>query len=148
MGLGQSDRCRRNSAGLCRRPARSRRTQHQATAGIRALVRFAAPNGHPLAGNEAVKQAILAGLGISALSCHALALHQAGQFAVLNAQGFPIRRHWYAVYPASRQPSVVARAFINFLLEQKKTSACAPEGDGACCEVGCCDRKIRRQKKH
>ncbi|MDA8260385.1 MAG: LysR family transcriptional regulator [Betaproteobacteria bacterium] len=73
-----------------------------------------------LGSNEAVKQAILAGLGISALSCHALALHQADQFAVLDAQGFPIQRHWYAVYPAGRQPSLVARAFIDFLLEQEK----------------------------
>jgi len=75
-----------------------------------------------LGSNEAVKQAILAGLGISALSCHALALHQADQFAVLDAQGFPIRRHWYAVYPAGRQPSLVARAFIDFLLEQEKAA--------------------------
>ncbi len=101
-----------------------------------------------LGSNEAVKQAILAGLGISALSCHALALHQANQFAVLDAQGFPIRRHWYAVYPASRQPSVVARAFIDFLLEQEKTSACAPESGGACCDAGCGKKqKVTRKSK-
>ena len=75
-----------------------------------------------LGSNEAVKQAILAGLGISALSSQALVLNQAGQFAVLDAQGFPIRRHWYAVYPASRQPSLAARAFIDFLLEQEKAA--------------------------
>jgi len=69
-----------------------------------------------LGSNEAIKQAILAGLGISALSCHALALHQPGQFAVLEAEGFPIKRHWYAVHPAGRQISVVARAFMDFLL--------------------------------
>jgi DNA-binding transcriptional LysR family regulator len=81
-----------------------------------------------LGSNEAIKQAILAGLGISALSSHALDLHQAGQFAVLNAEGFPIQRHWYAVYPASRQPSVVAREFIDFLLEQEKASDSRVEG--------------------
>lgn len=69
-----------------------------------------------LGSNEAVKQAILADLGISALSSHALTLHQPGQFAVLDAEGFPIQRHWYAVYPAGRQISVVARAFLDFLL--------------------------------
>lgn len=94
-----------------------------------------------LGSNEAVKQAILAGLGISALSCHALTLHQPDQFSVLDAQGFPIRRHWYAVYPASRQPSLVARAFIDFLLEQEMASACAPDGGQACCEVGCGKKK-------
>ncbi|MHB1351885.1 MAG: LysR family transcriptional regulator [Thiobacillus sp.] len=74
---------------------------------------------HPrleLGSNEAIKQAILAGLGISALSRHALALNQPGQFAVLDVDGFPILRHWYAVYPAGRQLSVAARAFLDYLL--------------------------------
>lgn len=66
--------------------------------------------------NEAVKQAILAGLGISALSRNVLTLNQPGQFAVLDAEGFPILRHWYAVYPAGRQLSVVAQAFLDYLL--------------------------------
>ncbi len=93
-----------------------------------------------LGSNEAIKQAILADLGISALSCHALALHQPGQFAVLDVAGFPIQRHWYAVYPAGRQLSVVARAFVDFLLAQRGGSACSPQGGQACCEVNC-DRK-------
>jgi DNA-binding transcriptional LysR family regulator len=76
-------------------------------------------NIHPrleLGSNEAIKQAILAGLGISALSRHALSLNQPGQFAVLDVKGFPILRHWYAVYPAGRQLSVVAQAFLEYLL--------------------------------
>jgi len=72
-----------------------------------------------LGSNEAIKQAILARLGISALSGHTVTLHQPDQFAVLNVEGFPIQRHWYAVYPAGRQISVVARAFLNFLLRQR-----------------------------
>src|SRR5574340_1081958 len=61
---------------------------------------------HPrleLGSNEAIKQAILAGLGISALSLHALALNQPGQFAVLDVEGFPILRHWYAVRSEERR---------------------------------------------
>jgi DNA-binding transcriptional LysR family regulator len=76
-------------------------------------------NIHPrleLGSNEAIKQAILAGLGISALSRHALTLNAPDQFAVLDVEGFPILRHWYAVYPAGRQLSVVARAFLDYLL--------------------------------
>jgi DNA-binding transcriptional LysR family regulator len=69
-----------------------------------------------LGSSEAIKQAILAGLGISALSRHALTLNQPGQFAILDVEGFPILRHWYAVYPAGRQLSVVARAFLDYLL--------------------------------
>jgi DNA-binding transcriptional LysR family regulator len=90
---------------------------------------------HPrleLGSNEAIKQAILAGLGISALSCHTLTLHQPGQFAVLDAEGFPIQRHWYAVHPAGRQISVVARAFMDFLLSQREVASRSPGGGPSC----------------
>jgi DNA-binding transcriptional LysR family regulator len=90
-----------------------------------------------LGSNEAIKQAILAGLGISALSCHALALHHPGQFAVLDVADFPIRRHWYAVRPAGREISVVAQAFLKFLLAQEGASSCAPAGGEACCHAAC-----------
>jgi DNA-binding transcriptional LysR family regulator len=83
-------------------------------------------NIHPrleLGSNEAIKQAILAGLGLSALSRHTLTLNQPGQFAVLDVEGFPILRHWYAVYPAGRQLSVVARAFLDYLLGRKETAS-------------------------
>lgn len=78
-----------------------------------------------LGSNEAIKQAILAGLGISALSRHVLALNQPGQFAVLDVEGFPILRHWYAVYPAGRQLSVVARAFLDYLLARGEAAPAA-----------------------
>ena len=74
-----------------------------------------------LGANEAIKQAILAGLGISVLSRHSLALHAPDQFAILDADGFPIQRQWYAVYPAGRQLSIVARTFLDFLLTHDKT---------------------------
>jgi DNA-binding transcriptional LysR family regulator len=85
-----------------------------------------------LGSNEAIKQAILAGLGISALSCHTLTLHQPGQFAVLDAEGFPIQRYWYAVYPAGRRISVVAQAFLDFLLSQREALSRSPAGGTAC----------------
>lgn len=69
-----------------------------------------------LGSNEAIKQAVLAGLGISVVSRHTLTLHAPGQFAILDAVGFPIPRQWYAVYPAGRQRTVVARTFLDFLL--------------------------------
>ena len=79
-----------------------------------------------LGGNEAIKQAILAGLGISVVSTQALALNPPGQFAILKAQGFPICRQWYAVYPAGRQLSAVARTFLDFLLQlDRSLTSCA-----------------------
>lgn len=71
-----------------------------------------------LGSNEAVKQAILAGLGIAVISTQALVLNAPDQFAILKAKGFPIRRQWYVTYPGGRQLSAVSRAFLDFLLSQ------------------------------
>lgn len=81
--------------------------------------------------NEAIKQAIAGGLGISVLSRHTLALEgESGPLAVLDVQGFPIERHWYAVYPAGKQLSVVARAFYDYLLSEGKRVAESPLAPG------------------
>ena len=77
-----------------------------------------------LGSNEAIKQAILAGLGISALSRHALTLNAPDQFAVLDVEGFPILRHWYTVYPAGRQLSVVAAGVSGLFAEAGGGGAC------------------------
>ena len=69
-----------------------------------------------LGSNEAIKQAILGGLGISVLSQHTLTLEKdTGLFAILDVEHLPIERHWYAIYPAGKQPSVVARTFLDYL---------------------------------
>ncbi|PNW38690.1 UNVERIFIED_CONTAM: LysR family transcriptional regulator [Euhalothece sp. KZN 001] len=69
-----------------------------------------------LGSNEAIKQAILGGLGVSVLSKHTLTLEKdTGLFAILDVEDLPIKRNWYAIYPAGKQPSVVARTFLNYL---------------------------------
>jgi DNA-binding transcriptional LysR family regulator len=69
-----------------------------------------------LGSNEAIKQAVIGGLGISVLSRHTLALDvPSGQLVILDVQGFPIQRHWYFAYPAGKQLSIVARTFIDYL---------------------------------
>lgn len=69
--------------------------------------------------NEAIKQAISAGLGISVLSLHSLALEgTSGPIALLDVKGFPIERHWYMVYPKGKKLSVVARSFLDLVSEQ------------------------------
>jgi len=69
-----------------------------------------------LGSNEAIKQAIVGGLGVSVLSQHTLALDAPmGQLAVLNVAGFPIERQWYVVYPAGKQLSIVASTFLDYL---------------------------------
>jgi DNA-binding transcriptional LysR family regulator len=74
--------------------------------------------------NEAIKQAIAGGLGVSVLSCHALALEGTkGPLTILDVEGFPIQRYWYVVYPTNKQLSVVARTFLEYLLDEGKQIA-------------------------
>ncbi|MDP1525067.1 MAG: LysR substrate-binding domain-containing protein [Rhodocyclaceae bacterium] len=73
-----------------------------------------------LGSNEAIKQAIAGGLGVSVLSQHALALDGTdGLLQPLNVTGFPLRRKWYVAYPAGKHLSAVAEAFLEHLLERK-----------------------------
>ncbi|MGB3402301.1 MAG: LysR substrate-binding domain-containing protein [Microcoleaceae cyanobacterium] len=72
-----------------------------------------------LGSNEAIKQAIAGGLGISVLSKHTLiseGIH--GELTLLDVEYFPIRRRWYVVYPTGKQLSVIAEAFLQYLLEE------------------------------
>ena len=77
-----------------------------------------------LGSNEAIKQAIAGGLGISILSLHTIALEgPSSQLTVLDAQHFPIERYWYAIYPNGKQLSIVARTFLDYLLTEGKQVA-------------------------
>ena len=68
---------------------------------------------------EAIKQAVMAGLGISVLSLHNLQLElEAGLLTVLDVQHFPIQRKWYAVNHREKQLSRTAQKFLEFLLEE------------------------------
>ncbi len=72
-----------------------------------------------LGSNEAIKQAIAGGLGISVLSAHTLTLDSHhSQLTVLDVEKFPIERYWYAVYPNGKQLSIVARTFLDYLLSE------------------------------
>jgi LysR family transcriptional regulator, low CO2-responsive transcriptional regulator len=72
-----------------------------------------------LSSNEAIKQAIAGGLGISVLSQHSLDLEtQNGLLTILNVEGFPIHRHLYVIYPTGKQLSVAAQTFLNFSIAE------------------------------
>jgi DNA-binding transcriptional LysR family regulator len=74
-----------------------------------------------LGSNEAIKQAIAGGLGISVLSRHTLGLEgTTSELAILDVEGFPIRCNWYVIYPTGKQLSVVAHTFFNYLLAEAK----------------------------
>jgi DNA-binding transcriptional LysR family regulator len=68
-----------------------------------------------LSTNEAIKQAIIAGLGVSIMSRYTLGLDVAHeQLAVLDVQGFPVERSWFFAYPAGKQLPMLAQAFMEF----------------------------------
>lgn len=69
-----------------------------------------------LGSNEAIKHAIVAGLGLSVLSLHTLTLDGAdGPVAILDVEGFPIIRHWSIVYPKGKELSLIAQTFLDFV---------------------------------
>jgi len=72
-----------------------------------------------LGNNEAIKWAVAGGLGIAVISQHALMLEPMhDKLAVLDVQGFPLRRSWYAVYPKGKRLSVVAQAFFDYVKQE------------------------------
>ncbi len=75
-----------------------------------------------LSSNEAIREGILAGLGVSILSRFNLGLEsEQTKLICLNVEGFPIENHWHFVYPVGKHLSVVARAFMDFArIEAKK----------------------------
>lgn len=81
-----------------------------ADAGLQPRVRM------ELSANESIKQAILAGLGISFMSRYTLGLDtDPSGLVALDVRGFPLEAQWYFVYPVGKEVSVVARSFMDFV---------------------------------
>ena len=67
--------------------------------------------------NEAIKQAVMAGLGLGVVSRHTVRLElAAGALVELPVEGFPLLRQWYLVHRADRPMSHAAREFKHYLL--------------------------------
>ncbi len=75
-----------------------------------------------LGSNEAIKHAVVGGLGLAALSLHSLSLEGSdGPVAVLDVEGFPIQREWYLVHPKGKDLSPIARAFLEYAIASEPT---------------------------
>jgi len=73
-----------------------------------------------LGSSEAIKQGVMAGLGISVLSRRNLKLELAGGHLItLDVEGFPLLRRWYAVHLRQWPLSLAARSFLDFLLAHR-----------------------------
>ncbi len=66
---------------------------------------------------ETIKQAVMAGMGVSFLSAHTISRElQVGSLSVLDVQGFPLMLHWYVVHRRNKRLTPVAQAFKAFLM--------------------------------
>ena len=69
--------------------------------------------------NESIKQAVMAGMGVSFLSLHTLGLElRSGLLALLEVEGTPLVRSWQLVHLHSKVLSPAAEAFRYFVLER------------------------------
>jgi DNA-binding transcriptional LysR family regulator len=74
--------------------------------------------------NEAIKQAVEAGLGLSVVSLHTVQAELAAQsLCVLDVQGFPLNRQWYLVQRQGKRLGPAAQAFAQFVLSEAKRVA-------------------------
>ena len=68
--------------------------------------------------NETVKQAVMAGMGISLLSLHTLELElRTKEIGLLDVVGTPVMRNWHLVNMNAKKLSPAAAAFRQFLFE-------------------------------
>jgi DNA-binding transcriptional LysR family regulator len=71
--------------------------------------------------NEAIKQAVEAGLGLGIVSIHTMELElETKRLRVLDVEDFPIRRYWYIVQRKGKRLSPAAQAFKAFVLRHAR----------------------------
>ena len=75
--------------------------------------------GIEMTSNEAIRQAVEAGLGLGIVSIHTLELElETGRLDILDVEDFPIIRHWYVLQRKGKRLSPAAQAFKEFVLNQ------------------------------
>jgi LysR family transcriptional regulator, low CO2-responsive transcriptional regulator len=68
---------------------------------------------------ETIKQAVIAGMGISFLSAHTISMElQVGKLSVLDIAGFPVMLNWFVVHRNNKRLPPVALAFKQFLIDE------------------------------
>ena len=71
--------------------------------------------------NEAIKHAVMAGLGLGIVSVHTLDMEfKLGRLTVLHVEGFPIVKDWYLVHREGKRFSTAAEAFKTFVLTETR----------------------------
>jgi DNA-binding transcriptional LysR family regulator len=83
-----------------------------------------------LGSNEAIKQSVIGGLGLTILTQAAVATEvERGELATLDVKGFPLVRRWYVAHPTGKRLPKVAEAFRQLLFDMAgEISGAAPKG--------------------
>jgi len=69
--------------------------------------------------SEAIKQAVMAELGLGIVSLHTIEMELAlKRLVVLEVEDFPIKRKWYIVHREGKRFAAIPEAFKNFVLER------------------------------
>lgn len=90
-----------------------------------------------MTGNEAVKQAVLAGLGVGFLSLNTIGLERGlGLVQVPTITGLPVMRRWHVVHRRGKKLLPIAQAFCDFVRDSgasyaDASSAPPPSGRNA-----------------
>ena len=85
-----------------------------------------------MSSNEAIKQAVQAGLGLGVLSLHTLELELIlKRLVVLDVENFPIMRHWFIIHRQGKRFSTVAEAFKQFVLTESQSLLTVPSAETA-----------------
>ncbi|MFL1897079.1 LysR family transcriptional regulator [Aquimarina sp. 2-A2] len=73
-----------------------------------------------LTSNEAVKQAVISGLGYSIMPLIGIRNElKAGHLQIIPVKGFPIKSTWHMIWLKNKKFSLVASAFLEYLRQEK-----------------------------
>ena len=85
---------------------------------------LAMPGSMEMHTNEAIKQSVQAGMGLSITSLHGIELKlETNRLVILDVENFPIMRHWHIVHRANKRLSIAGKAFKQFLLTEAERLA-------------------------
>ncbi|HMO63136.1 MAG TPA: LysR family transcriptional regulator [Ferruginibacter sp.] len=74
-----------------------------------------------LTSNEAVKQAVIAGLGYSIMPLIGIKNELLnGDLQIISVKGFPIKSTWYLIWQRNKKHTAVSTAFLNYVKEEKQ----------------------------
>jgi DNA-binding transcriptional LysR family regulator len=76
-----------------------------------------------LGSNEAIREALTSGLGVSIMSRQSAGVDLDANLTVLDVEGFPLESHWYLVYPVGKQLSFIAQTFLDFMRKEAQRLA-------------------------